>query len=191
MELTAQEYFARLDALFHQAAELPAGEQREEFLKASTGGNPALLRDVSRLLERDVLVQKSSVSREAALPRFGVYRASKIIGRGGMGLVYRATREDGQVDLEVAVKSLSSPLWSAVLDERFRRERQILSQLRHPNIAAFLDGGLGEDHLPYLVMELVDGQPIDQYCDANRLSIRKRLELFLELCNAVDFAHRQ
>jgi hypothetical protein len=111
MDLMEQEYFARLDALFHEAAAFPAGEQREEFLRASTGDNPALFLNVSQLLERDVLVQKSSLPHEVTLPCFGVYRAQKIIGRGGMGLVYKATREDGQVDLEVAVKSLSSPLW--------------------------------------------------------------------------------
>ena len=93
--------------------------------------------------------------------------------------------------MEVAVKSISSPIWSSILDERFRRERQILAQLRHPNIAAFLDGGLSEDGVPYLVMELVACEPLDKFCDSRRLPIRKRLQIFLQICTAVEFAHRQ
>ena len=191
MNTASQEYFVRLDRLFQEALELRAGQERDEFLKASGGDDPQLVSDVKRLLERDVLVQQSAASGEPVLPRFGAYQVQEVIGRGGMGTVYRATREDGEVKLEAAVKSISSPLWSAILDERFRRERQILAQLRHPNIAAFLDSGLGEDGLPYLVMELVAGEPIDRYCDRQRLSIRQRLKIFLEVCAAVDFAHRQ
>jgi eukaryotic-like serine/threonine-protein kinase len=191
MSPTSQDYFARLDRLFQQAVDVPEGEEREEFLRVSGGMDAEIAKDVQRLLERDRLVREGAVTFAPALPRFGPYHAREAIGRGGMGTVYRATREDGEVSLEVAVKSISSPIWSSILDERFRRERQILAQLRHPNIAAFLDGGLGEDGLPYLVMELVSGQPIDRFCDAKRLSLRARLELFLKVCAAVDFAHRQ
>jgi eukaryotic-like serine/threonine-protein kinase len=191
MSSTSQEHFARLDHLFQEAVDLPEGEKRDEFLKISSGTDPNLAAEVLRLLERDRLVQQGVVSSPQPLPRFGPYHAREAIGRGGMGTVYRATREDGEVTLEVAVKSISSPIWSSLLDERFRRERQILAQLRHPNIAAFLDGGIGEDGLPYLVMELVAGQPIDRFCDLQRLPIRRRLEIFLEVCAAVDFAHRQ
>jgi len=191
MNSTSQEYFARLDRLFQEAVDLPEGEKRDEFLKISSGTDPDLAADVLRLLERDRLVRQGAVSNAQPLPRFGPYHAREAIGRGGMGTVYRATREDGEVTLEVAVKSISSPIWSSLLDERFRRERQILAQLRHPNIAAFLDGGIGEGGLPYLVMELVAGQPIDRFCDLQRLPIRRRLEIFLEVCAAVDFAHRQ
>jgi serine/threonine protein kinase len=191
MNTSSQEYFVRLDRLFQGAVDLPAGEDREEFLRTSSGADPALVEDVRRLLERDRIVRQTTASAVQPLPRFGVYQARELIGRGGMGTVYRATREDGEVSLEVAVKSISSPLWSTILDERFRRERQILAQLRHPNIAAFLDSGLADDGLPFLVMELVVGEPIDRYCDTRRLSIRRRLEIFLEVCTAVDFAHRQ
>jgi non-specific serine/threonine protein kinase/serine/threonine-protein kinase len=191
MSPQSQEYFARLDRLFQRAVELPAGEAREAFLNTSKSVDPDLVDDVCRLLERDEIVQHASQTTAQVLPRFGPYHAREIIGRGGMGTVYRATREDGEVSMEVAVKSISSPIWSSVLGERFRRERQILAQLRHPHIAAFLDGGLGEDGLPFLVMELVDGQPIDSYCDAERLPLRRRLQIFLEVCAAVDFAHRQ
>jgi eukaryotic-like serine/threonine-protein kinase len=191
MSPTSQEHFARLDRLFQEAVDLPEGEKRDEFLKISSGTDPDVAADVLRLLERDRLVQQGAVSSAQPLPRFGPYHAREAIGRGGMGTVYRATREDGEVSLEVAVKSISSPIWSSLLDERFRRERQILAQLRHPNIAAFLDGGIGDDGLPYLVMELVAGHPIDRFCYVQRLSTRRRLEIFLEVCAAVDFAHRQ
>jgi non-specific serine/threonine protein kinase/serine/threonine-protein kinase len=187
----SQEYFARLDRLFQEAVELPAGEAREAFLQTSKSVDPELVEDVCRLLERDEIVQQAAQTTPPTLPRFGAYHAREVIGRGGMGTVYRATREDGEVTMEVAVKSISSPIWSSVLGERFRRERQILAQLRHPHIAAFLDGGLGEDGLPFLVMELVDGQPIDVYCDAEQLGLRRRLQIFVEVCAAVDFAHRQ
>jgi non-specific serine/threonine protein kinase/serine/threonine-protein kinase len=187
----SQEYFARLDRLFQAALELPAGEARDAFLQTSKSVDPELADDVCRLLERDEIVQQAAQTMEPVLPRFGPYHARQVIGRGGMGTVYRATREDGEVTMEVAVKSISSPIWSSVLGERFRRERQILAQLRHPHIAAFLDGGLGEDGLPFLVMELVDGRPIDVHCDAERLGLRRRLQIFLEVCAAVDFAHRQ
>jgi non-specific serine/threonine protein kinase/serine/threonine-protein kinase len=191
MSPTSREYFVRLDRLFQQAVDLPAGEEREAFLRSSTGGDADLLRDVSQLLDRDRIVQEAAAPEARPLPQFGHYQARELIGRGGMGTVYRATREDGEVTLEVAVKSISSPIWSSLLDERFRRERQILAQLRHPNIAAFLDGGLDESGLPYLVMELVEGEPIDRYCEKRRLSIRERLRLFLAVAAAVDFAHRQ
>jgi len=191
MNSHSHEYFARLDRLFQEALELPAGPQREAFLHTSKTVDPELVDDVCRLLERDEIVQQAKQATTQTLPRFGAYHAREVIGRGGMGTVYRATREDGEVTMEVAVKSISSPIWSSVLGERFRRERQILAQLRHPHIAAFLDGGLGEDGLPFLVMELVDGLPIDAYCDAERHGVRRRLQIFLAVCAAVDFAHRQ
>lgn len=191
MSPTSQEYFVRLDRLFQSAVELPDESSREEFLNISSGTDPELVADVRRLIERDRIVQQSVPTAAVRLPRFGAYQARELIGRGGMGTVYRATREDGEVRLEAAVKSISSPLWSSILDERFRRERQILAQLRHENIAAFLDGGVDEDGQPYLAMELVAGEPIDCYCDERKLAIRQRLGIFLEVCGAVDFAHRQ
>jgi serine/threonine protein kinase len=190
MRSFSQEYFSQLDSLFHQALGISAEADREAFLKISCGEDAAMREDIRRLLEGDFAVRRSaSVSRP--LPRFGVYQARELIGRGGMGAVYLATREDGEVSLRVAVKVISSPLWSSLLEERFRRERQILAQLRHPGIAAFLDGGVSDDGLPFLVMEYVEGEPIDRYCDGRRLSVRTRLELFLQVCAAVDFAHRQ
>ena len=190
MSSVSQEYFSRLDSLFHQALGISTEEDREAFLKISCGEDTALREDIRRLLEGDSAVRLAN-SSAPPLPRFGIYHARRLVGRGGMGAVYLATREDGEVSLQVAVKVISSPLWSPLLEERFRRERQILAQMRHPGIAAFLDGGVTEDGLPFLVMEYVEGEPIDRYCGSRGLAIRERLELFLEVCAAAGFAHQQ
>ena len=108
-----------------------------------------------------------------------------------MGAVYLATREDGELRHRAAVKVTAGVLWSPALDERFRRERQILAELQHPYIARFLDGGITGDGAPYLVMEYVEGERIDRWCDHRKLSIRGRLELFLEVCGAVSYAHQK
>ncbi len=191
MTSVTREYFEQLERLFHQTLAFPPGSQREEFMETSCSGDAALRRDLARLVEKDLAMQRVAIPPVQPMPRFGVYQAEQLIGRGGMGAVYVATRDDGEVTLRVAVKVISSPLWSSLLEDRFRRERQILAQLRHPNIAAFLDGGVTEDGLPFLAMEYVDGERIDQYCDTGRLGIRERLKLFLQVCGAAGFAHQQ
>jgi eukaryotic-like serine/threonine-protein kinase len=122
--------------------------------------------------------------------RLGVYELRERIGYGGMGEVYRAARVDGQYQQEVAIKLVRSGYDTTLLLERFRHERQILATLDHPNIARLLDGGTTEDGIPYLVMELIDGAPIDRYCLEQKLSIVERLQLFRQVCAAVDFAHQ-
>ncbi len=121
----------------------------------------------------------------------GVYRIEEQIGRGGMGEVYRAARVDGQYSKQVAVKLVRVGLDTSFVLERFRQERQILATLDHPNIARLLDGGTTEDGVPYFVMELIGGAPIDAYCDAQGLSVTERLELFLQVCAAVQHAHQR
>ena len=123
--------------------------------------------------------------------RIGVYKIVEEIGHGGMGEVYRASRVDGQYDKQVAIKLVRVGLDSPFLIERFRHERQILASLDHPNIARLFDGGSTEDGIPYLVMELIEGIPIDQYCDAHDLSVTERLKLFTEVCAAVQYAHQR
>jgi len=123
--------------------------------------------------------------------RVGVYQLVEEIGQGGMGSVYRAARADGQYEKQVALKLVRSGYDTASVLERFRHERQILASLDHPNIAHLLDGGTTEDGIPYLVMELIEGIPVDEYCNLHSLSIRQRLEIFRQVCSAVQYAHQR
>ena len=122
--------------------------------------------------------------------RVGAYRIEAEIAHGGMGRVYRATRDDDRFSKQVAVKILDQDMVSDRGLELFRHERKILANLEHPNIARLLDAGEGEDSAPYFVMEYVDGDSIDAYCDAHRLTIEQRLSLFLKVCSAVQYAHQ-
>jgi eukaryotic-like serine/threonine-protein kinase len=122
--------------------------------------------------------------------RLGSYRLLAEIGHGGMGAVYRAVRDDNQYSKQVAVKLIVGGWESAFTHTRFKTERQILANLEHANIARLLDGGTSEEGWPYLVMEYVEGQPIDRYCDAHGLGTAERLELFCIVCSAVQHAHR-
>ena len=120
----------------------------------------------------------------------GPYELLREIGHGGMGMVYLARRADGVYQRLVALKLARAPVLDATLRDRFLAERDILAGLAHPNIATLFDGGVTDDGLPYFTMEYVDGQPIDAYCDANRLDLRARIRLFLRTCGAVAAAHR-
>jgi serine/threonine-protein kinase len=119
----------------------------------------------------------------------GAYTATSRIAEGGMGVVYRASRSDQQFDQQVAIKLLTGAVATSELRMRFISERQILANLNHNNIAKLLDGGETDNGVPYLVMEFIDGMPLDEYCAANRLTIDARLTLFLQICSAVQYAH--
>lgn len=123
--------------------------------------------------------------------RIGRYRIVSEVGRGGMGAVFAAVRDDGQFEQKVAVKVILSGLNTDTIARRFRNERQILASLEHPNIARLLDGGMSDDGLPFYVMEFIEGEPIDEYCRARDLSLHARLELFRQVCAAVSYAHRR
>jgi eukaryotic-like serine/threonine-protein kinase len=127
---------------------------------------------------------------EAALTHVGAYRILSLIGRGGMGEVYLAERDDAEFERRVAVKVVRAGLGADLLT-RFLGERQVLASLDHPHIAQLHDGGMTADGRPYLVMEYVDGRPLDVFCNERGLSIDQRLELFLQVCDAVDRAHRR
>ncbi len=123
--------------------------------------------------------------------RIGPYRLERVIGTGGMGVVYLAIRDDHQFTKNVAIKLVQSGREVKFVLDRFRQERQILAQLDHPNIARFIDGGLTSDGLPYYVMEYVeDGESIVDYCRKRDLSLFQRLNIFLQVCSAVNYAHR-
>ena len=123
--------------------------------------------------------------------RIGPYRIVEGIGEGGMGAVYRAVRDDDEYQKQVAIKLIQAGKDSAFVVSRFRNERQILASLDHPNIARLLDGGTTSDGAPYVVMELIEGEPIDDYCDHHRLPTSERLRIFLQVCAAVQFAHQR
>lgn len=122
--------------------------------------------------------------------RIGPYRPLRELGRGGMGTVYLAERADGQFRRRVAIKVIRSGPYTLDLHRRFLAERQILAALDHPNIGRLLDGGFTEDGRPYLVMEFIEGLPIDEHCDRRRLRIDQRLRLFCAAASAVQHAHR-
>lgn len=121
--------------------------------------------------------------------RFGPYRALSLLGHGGMGSVWLAERADGLFKRHVALKLIHPALAGWVMNERLAREREILANLAHPNIARLLDAGFAEDGQPYLALEYVDGTPLTAYCDSNRLTIRERLQLFRQVMTAVQYAH--
>jgi eukaryotic-like serine/threonine-protein kinase len=135
------------------------------------------------------------ITRDTALVgrRVGPYRIVREAGRGGMGIVYLAERADDHYQQRVALKLMG---WSTLLvadgplAQRFREERQILASLEHPGIARLLDGGVTDDGVPWFAMEYVEGTAIDRYCDGHGLTIRERLGLFCEVCDAVAYAHR-
>lgn len=123
--------------------------------------------------------------------RVGAYRLVGLIGSGGMGDVYKAVRDDEQYQAEVAIKLMRKDAHDNLVEERFKVERQILAALEHRNIARLLDGGTTNAGEPFVVMELVVGKPIDHYCDERRLGVRERIELFLQVCAALGYAHQR
>lgn len=185
--------------LFDRAIALPAAE-RDAFLERNCADADMRAR-VRVLLAASDRAGDAFLARSAgelavagvgrAGRRLGAYRIIREIGHGGMGAVYLATRADDEFDKQVAIKIVAAPLGDDELIRRFRRERQILAELEHPLIARLLDGGTTDEGLPYLVMEFVDGVRIDEYCRANALATRDRVQLFLGVCEAVQYAHAQ
>ena len=144
----------------------------------------------SSMLDRSVEERRRSLRARGALAIGGVLGAFRVVrplGAGGMGAVYLAERTDGAYDQLVAIKLFAA---SPQFESRFRRERAILARLDHPRIARLVDGGVRDGRQPYFVLEYVDGQPLDVYLREHRPSFRARVELFLEICDAVGYAHR-
>ncbi|MCP3963877.1 MAG: serine/threonine protein kinase [bacterium] len=198
------ERWQRIKDLFEQAAELQ-DDERAAFLSRECGGDADLRVEVEALIKSDEQdgtlldtpvadVLEGILAAEAATPaagrRFGPYRVEREIGRGGMAVIYTAVRDDDQYRKQVAIKLIKRGMDTDAMVARFRRERQILANLEHPSIARLLDGGVSDDGLPYLVMEHIEGLPIDAYCDRYGLSTDERLRLFRTVCAAVHFAHR-
>jgi eukaryotic-like serine/threonine-protein kinase len=189
---------SQLRALFLRALELPA-EERAAYLNAA-GVSAGLREEVLAMLREDDGAEGFiQAAVDGAIPaddagigqRFGVFETRAVLGRGGMGVVFMAERSDGELAQTVAIKVIERGWLARRALERFRVERQMLAGLTHPGIARLIDGGTRQDGVPYLVMEYVDGQPIDRYCAERKLGVRDRLKLFLPLCDAVDYAHRK
>jgi serine/threonine protein kinase/tetratricopeptide (TPR) repeat protein len=190
--------FERLEALFHQALPL-ATDARVALLDEACADDPSLRSEVQRLLDAHdraggfIQVPAAALGGAVVEPvegrRIGAYRVVRELGRGGMGAVYLAERAEGGFAQTVAIKLIKRGMDTDHVLARFRGERQILASLEHPNIARLVDGGSTDDGLPYLVMEYIDGQPIDAYADEHRLPVAERLRLFLQVSDAVAYAH--
>ena len=175
-------------------------EERTDFIRKACGDDAAIRAEVESLIlhhaHADSLLENSPVADALSYSpvmvgrRIGAYRIVREIGRGGMAVVYLGERDDQNYRKRVAIKMVTPGTGTEQILQRFRNERQTLAALDHPNIVKLLDGGSSEDGSPYLVMEYVEGLPIDQYCDRNQLSIDDRLRLFRDVCSAVQYAHQ-
>jgi eukaryotic-like serine/threonine-protein kinase len=201
------EQWNKIGEIFETAVEIAAPAEREIYLAEACGGDVELRAEVEKLLRQDAAAEdllNAPVMENSGLYVFaemienddpmigkiiGVYRLEKEIGRGGMGTVYLAERADGSFRQRVAIKLIKRGMDTDFILRRFRQERQILAALNHPNIARLLDGGTTTDDLPYFVMEYIEGKPLYKFSDERKLSIAERLNLFRQVCNALDFAH--
>ncbi|MGG6463063.1 serine/threonine protein kinase [Solilutibacter silvestris] len=191
-------------ALFEAVADLPADERKRQLDEACTD-DPELRRTVEAMLLADRTADSLPTEPSAWLDgsssppvddnedisalRFGPWQVTGVLGRGGMGAVYRVERADGAYQQSAALKRIRMGLDTGDAQQRFLRERQILATLRHPNIARLIDGGVAGE-TPYFAMELVEGERIDRWCDARKLNLRDRAQLFLQVLDAVSEAHR-
>jgi eukaryotic-like serine/threonine-protein kinase len=198
--LTVQ-HWTQIQDLFFRACALPE-DDRLIFLERETS-DPDLRRAVESLLAAandtggfltralgEAAIQ--TLEHKAPQPgdRLGAYRFRHKLGQGGMGSVFLAERADGAYEKQVAIKVVRAGLDSDTARGQFRIERQILAQLEHPNIARLLEGGETEDGLPYVVMEFIDGEPVDAYCRKRAVDVHERVALFRQVCAGVSFAHR-
>ncbi len=202
-----KERWAQIEDLLDQALDL-AEADRVAFVTKASEGDPELKAEVLDLLRacadaadllgeppplvaREVLENPPQPKDELeAGAEVGSYCVVRLLGRGGMGAVYLAKRADGFYEKQVALKVIKRAGASEEALLRFEAERGILARLEHPGIVSILDGGLTPDAMPFVVMELVLGDPIDLYCDRLKLPLRRRLELFRAVCDAVQYAHR-
>lgn len=193
------ERFGRLKELFEEASELAPGERRAHLERLTA--DPALIEEALELArENDVHTSRATRGARPTLAAavdemnpgdlLGHWKLGEEIGRGGMGTVFRAERADGQFRQTSAVKVLQGLATRDAL-AYLEKERQILATLSHPNIARLLDGGTTPRGRPYIVMEHVEGMPVDQYCRSRHLGMTASLHLFLGVCDAISFAHQR
>jgi eukaryotic-like serine/threonine-protein kinase len=183
------DHWQELQDLFNEVCSLDP-TRRREVLDERAGGT--VRREAERMLQAyDQEQAATAASRTTgAGMRFGVWETVRLLGRGGMGEVWLVRRADGQLEQQAALKILSPYLAAPDSVNRFRRERQLLARLEHPNIARLLDGGVSDHGEPYLAMEYVEGTRLDSYCEERHSSIPERLELMIKVCAAVNAAHQ-
>lgn len=193
-----------IDSIFNEAAEFPVA-QREAFVLGAAKGDEEIIQEVLSLLRADSTqglnldaivsdaVEKADTQHFAGDLGLvlGPYKLIDLLGSGGMGSVYKAVRSDQTFTQAVAIKLVRRGMDSDFILSRFRQERQILGNLNHPNIARILDAGSAPDGRPYFVMEFVEGLPLLQHCQNSGLTVKQRLELFLQVCAAVQHAHQK
>ena len=201
------QHWDRLKTILGEALEQNSSAARIALVERRCGEDTDLLEEAESLLaEAEALLKERTDSFEDCAQnaastfwqegpprggeRVGAYVIVRELGRGGMGTVFLAERADGQFEKQVAIKILNRGADTAEILRRFRAERQILAKLDHPNIARLLDAGTTDDGLPYFIMDYIVGAPVTRFAVAQKLSTRQRLELFLKICAAVEFAHR-
>ncbi len=210
MALVYDTNWDQISHLLDEVLDLPS-EKREAYLASACADDPTLRREIETLLDLESEAQekigesvmtfapKLLPEADEILPppaemaegeRIGSYRIVRQLGQGGMGTVYLAQRADGLFEQAVAIKLIKRGFDTDDLLSRFTYERQILAALDHPNIARLYDGGMTSDGQPYFIMEYVDGVPLNDYCDHNRLTTKQRLALFRTVCRAVQYAHQ-
>jgi serine/threonine protein kinase/tetratricopeptide (TPR) repeat protein len=195
------EQWQHVKRVLNDALEIPPNE-RARFLDQAANGDTRLRAEVESLLasfdDAGAFIEAPSIA-PAPLPQpeslspgasLGPYRIVQLIAEGGMGAIYQAVRVDDLYRKVVAVKVVRRSVYGEYALQRFDTERQILAHLDHPSIAKLLDGGTTPDGRPYFVMDFIAGTPIDEYCDARRLTVAERLKLFLTVCSAVHYAHQ-
>lgn len=161
-----------------------AASEKEDFLNNLANDQEDFVKDLGRQLNQ------TSNTNDLIGQKIGSYKITELLGGGGMGTVYKAERMDGSFHQTVAIKVIKHDVDSAEVSRRFIQEREILASLKHPNIAQLYDGGITQNGAPYLIMEFLDGDPIDVWCDKNKYTLNERLKIFEKACRAIQFAHQ-
>ena len=186
----------KIEHLFHEAIEL-SGENLLRYLDKVEKEYPDLVEELKPLLdshlEAESFLIENSISDNIAIPgeMIGPWKILREIGRGGMSTIYLAERADGQFEREVAIKFLHGIMPGKKMHSRLLAEQRILAKLEHKNIARLFDSGLTENRRPYFILEYVDGEPVHTYCLSHRLSVHEKLQIFEQICEAVQFAHQR
>ena len=193
----------KIKSIFESAIELP-NNQRNDFIEKECSGDNSIKKEVEGLLfayensgnfleesEIDLAFLRNDEDDDSFIGmQFGAYKIERKIGTGGMAHVYLARRADNEFNQTAALKIIKRGMDTEEIIKRFKHERQTLANLDHQNIAKLIDGGTTERGLPFFLMEYIDGIPITEYCDHNKLSVDQRLELFIKVCSAVNYAHQ-